>query len=451
MKINTLIVEDDTGLRESLDKSFTRRGHRVQAASTIEKGLSALSQQKFDVVLLDIQLPDGSGLDVLESVRDLDEEISVIMMTAFPEIKTAVRAMQGGARDFILKPFELAELHLTVERAIEDRDLRRNVRRLERERERLRQDDITEILGESQAIEHTREQICMVASADTPLLVVGETGTGKELIADSTHQLSPRSKGPLVKVNCSAFSEQILESELFGHEKGAFTDAREARSGLFEMADGGTLFLDEISEMKPALQAKLLRVVEGQPFYRVGGRREVRTNVRVIAATNRDLRETIQEGLFREDLYFRLNAFQITVPPLRTRGNDVVLLAEVFLSRSAGALRKGSITLSPEAEQILLGHEWLGNVRELRNVMERAAIVCQDDVIRVEHLPGELQTSAFVRHAAAKGSGAMPPLAEIERRYMLHVLENVDGNVSEAARVLGVARNTLKSRLKLSK
>ena len=446
MRIHTLIVEDDTGLRESLEKSFRRKNHDVVCVSEVCDAQRLLRERKIDLVLLDNRLPDGTGLDVLTKARELDEETAVIMMTAFPEVKTAVNAMKEGARDFIVKPFELEELHLTVQRALEERELRRSVQRLERERRS--RGEITEILGESDSIEQVRDQIRKVAEADTPVLVVGATGTGKELVADSTHRLSLRSKGPLVKVNCSAFSEQILESELFGHEKGAFTDARDARAGLFEMADGGTLFLDEISEMKPGLQAKLLRIVEGQRFYRVGGQREVRTNVRIIAATNRDLKARIRSGDFREDLFFRLNAFQIIVPPLRDRGSDVVLLSRFFLLRSAAALRKGTLGLSPDAEQILLGYNWPGNVRELQNVVERAAILCESGQIGTEHLPGELQAQTFLTQQAKDGSGSMPSLAEIDCRYMAHVVETVGGNLSEAARILGVARNTLKAKLR---
>ncbi len=446
MRITTLIVEDDEGLRGSLEKSLARRGHEVLGASMLSEAGRMLHQRKIDLVLLDIRLPDGSGLDFLGKARDLDEEILVIVMTAFPEVKTAVRAMKLGARDFIVKPFELEELHLTVERAIEGRELRRDVRRLQRETAAF--GDTTEILGESPAIERVRDETRLVAEADMPVLVVGETGTGKELVADLIHRLSFRCDGPLIKVNCSAFSEQILESELFGHEKGAFTDAKEARAGLFEMCDGGSLFLDEISEMRPGLQAKLLRVVEGQAFRRVGGRREIQTNVRVIAATNRDLQARIRSGSFREDLYYRLNAFQITVPPLRARGTDMVLLARFFLQRSATALRKGTLHLTPQAEEILLAYEWPGNVRELRNVVERAAILCKTGEIAGKHLPGDFQVSAFLRRHAAKGSGVMPSLAQIERRYVEHVVERADGNLSEAARILGIARNTLKARIR---
>ncbi|MFQ5917938.1 MAG: sigma-54-dependent transcriptional regulator, partial [Candidatus Binatia bacterium] len=354
MKPILLIVEDDDGIRISLEKSFLRRDYKVFGTSGVSGANRIMSEQKIDIILLDLRLTDGSGFDVLKTARDLDKEIVVIIMTAFPEVKTAVRAMKAGARDFVIKPFELEELHLAVERAMETRTLRRNVRLLERERRRI--SDISEILGKSPAIDYVRELIFKVAVTDAPVLVTGETGTGKELVADAIHRLSPRSGGPLVKVNCSALSEELLQSELFGHEKGSFTDAKQARSGLFEMADNGTLFLDEISEMNASLQAKLLRVVEGHPFRRVGGQREIQTNVRLIAATNRDLSMSLRSGIFREDLFFRLNRFQINVPPLRSRGGDIILLARFFIQDSAKALRKGSILLTPEVEDVLIAY-----------------------------------------------------------------------------------------------
>lgn len=445
-KLTTLIVEDDEGLRPALERSLRRWGHEVHGVSRVSQALPLLRERCFDLVLLDLRLPDGSGLDALAAARNLDQEIVVIVMTAFPELKTAVRAMREGARDFVVKPFGLDELHLAVDRAIEDRELRRKLQCLERER-RTRE-DITEILGESPAIGRVRDMIRKVAEAGTSVLVVGETGTGKELVADSIHRFSSRAAGPLVKVNCSAFSEQLMESELFGHEKGAFTDAKAARAGLFEMAHGGTLFLDEISEIKLGLAAKLLRVVEGHPFRRVGGQREVRVNVRVIAATNRDLQARIQSGEFREDLYYRLNAFKIEVPPLRARGADVVLLARFFLQRSATALRKRAIGLTRQAEEILLAYDWPGNVRELRNVLERAAILCEGPEVGVEHLPGELKASAYLRRHVVKGEEVMPSLEEMERRYVALVVESVGGNLAEAARVLGIAKNTLKAKLR---
>jgi len=445
MNPSILIVEDDAGVRTSLERSMKRRGYDVHAAATVGDAKRVIGERDVDLVLADMKLPDGSGLEVLRAARETSGDVVVIVVTAFPDMKSAVNAMREGAHDFIVKPFELDEIHLCVERALEARELRRDVRRLERER-RARA-EVTEILGESAAIRRVRDDIRKVAEADTPVLIVGDTGTGKELVADSIQRLSKRAAGPLVKVNCSAFSDQLLESELFGHEKGAYTDAKEAREGVFEMADGGTLFLDEIAEMKAGLQAKLLRVVEGQPFHRVGGRREIRTDVRVIAATNRNLPALIQSGGFREDLYFRLDVFRIVVPPLRERSGDVVLLARYYLDRAAASLGKGPLRFSAEVERTLDAYAWPGNIRELKNVMERAAILCTGDEVGLAQVPVELQAESFLKRAATTAGGVFPTLEEIERRYVAHVVEQLGGNLSEAARVLGIARNTLKARL----
>ena len=445
MTINTLIVGDDEGLRASLERSFRNRGHLVHGAGTVEEGCRLIEKHRIDLLLLDIRLPDGSGLNVLETARSSDEELVVIVLTAFPEVKTAVRAMRAGASDFVVKPFELDELHMSVDRSLEARQLRRTVRLLRRERQE--EGPKTELIGESPGMRHVRDQIPLVAPTDTPVLVLGETGTGKEVVVDLLHRLSARAEGPLVKVNCSAFAEQLLESELFGHEKGAFTDARQARAGLFEMADGGTLFLDEIAELKPSLQAKLLRVVEGQPFRRLGGSKEIHTDVRIVAATHRDLAARSDRGEFRRDLFFRLNVFPIHVPPLREREDDAVLLARIFLDRSAKALRKGDLRLTDEAERVLGRHSWPGNVREIQNVMERAAILAEDTVVDVDCLPAELRGSSFLRRRAGTDPNGMPPLRELERLYILHVVDAVGGNISKSARVLGIARNTLKARI----
>ena len=445
MTITMLIVEDSDGLRSSLAESFGRKGHEVLCATRVAEATRLLRERKIDLALFDVRLPDGSGLDLLREALTIDERILVIMMTAFPEVKAAVSALQEGAYDYIVKPFDLQELHIIGERALERRQLSRKVLHLERNQ--VSQEGFKEILGESPMIEQLRIQISKVAESEAPVFVVGKTGTGKELVANLVHRLSSRREGPLIAVNCSAFSEQLLESELFGHEKGSFTGAGEARIGLFEMADGGTLFLDEITEMKSELQAKLLRIVEGHPFRRVGGKREIHTSVRLIASTNRDLPSLVRSGAFRDDLYFRLNVFQIKVPSLRERGSDVVLLARFFLEQSARALRKGTLGLSPSVEKILLSYEWPGNVRELRNIMERVAILCDGGEIETEHLPGQLQSDAFIRRSVDRGTGAMPSLQDVERDYIAHVLASAGGNLSEAARILGIARNTLKTKL----
>ena len=446
MKTSIVLVEDDEGIRVPLARMLSKHGYDVRVATTVAEARASIEHRIVDLVLLDIRLPDGTGLEVLRFVRELDLEIDVIIMTAFPELHTAVQALQDGARDYVIKPFDLGDLRLAIKRVLEARKLRRDVARLELKCHQLSEHD--EILGEDQVVEKLRERISMAAGASTPVLVVGETGTGKELVANQLHKLSPRAAGPLIKVNCSAFTEQLLESELFGHEKGAFTGAGQSRPGLFEMADGGTLLLDEISEMRLDLQARLLRIVEGSPFRRVGGTREIATDTRVVAATSRDLVSLVESGSFRRDLLFRLNAFDIRVPPLRARGRDVVLLARVFLERAVARLRKPAFRLAEEVEQILLNYPWPGNVRELNNVIERAVILCPGPLIEPVHLPGDLRAETFLADTRGVEPDAWPNLAEMERRYVAHVVEAVGGNLSQASRVLGIARNTLKARLK---
>ena len=449
MKPILLILEDDDGLRDALARSVARRGFHVTAVDRVAAAVDMLRTQDVDIVLADMRLPDGSGREVLDVAVDVDPEIRVVMMTAFPEVQTAVDAMKQGAHDFIVKPFELEEIHVVLSRAQEAKSLRQNLRRLMRDRPGVAA--VTDILGSSDPIESVRAQILQVAPAAAPVLVVGETGTGKELVADAIHRASDRHAGPLVKVNCAAIPASLLENELFGHDKGAFTGAGEAREGLFEMADEGTLFLDEIGEMHPDLQARLLRVVEGKPFHRVGGRREIRTDVRIVAATHRDLKDATRDGTFREDLYFRLDVFRIDVPPLRDRGHDVCELARRMVPELAAPARRPAERLSPDVERLLLEYRWPGNIRELRNVLERAVILCPSRELGVEHVPAELRAPAERPPNDPAGGSSLdeyPTLKEMEERYVRDVLEACDGNISQAARVLGVARNTLKSRLR---
>jgi DNA-binding NtrC family response regulator len=444
-KLATLIVEDDEAFRYTLERSLRARGHDVRAVGTVAEARAFLPEQRIDVAVIDMRLPDGSGLEVVKAALEVDPEVLAIVISGVSDVKAAVRAIKHGAAEYVVKPFDLDDLHLVVQRSVEARATRRRLRQLERERQG--REPVADFLGTSPAIEQVRGAIQRVAPLDTPVLVLGETGTGKELVADSLHRLSPRAKGPFIKTNFSALSEQLVESELFGHEKGSFTDAKDARPGLIEMAAGGTLLLDEIAETKLSLQSTLLRVLDGQPFRRVGGQREIRPDVRLVAATNRDLAARIRTGEFREDLYFRLNVFRIEVPPLRARGADVLLLARHFLKEAARTLRTRARRVSPAAEALLRAYPWPGNVRELRNIMERAAIVCDGDEIDVGHIPKDLRTEGFF-HGIAKGTADLDTLAEMERRYVVHVVESSGGNLTEAARILGIARNTLKSKLR---
>jgi two-component system, NtrC family, response regulator AtoC len=446
MNLHLLLVEYDAGLRTAITLDLEDAGYEVEAVGSVKEAAHALQKRRVDLLLVDLKLPDGSGLDVLAVAKEIEPPPRSIVMTGFPEVGSAVEAMKRGAHDYVTKPLEPDDLVMTVQRAAESVKLTRRLEHFERTVQR----EGPKILeGDSRTMVELRARIERVAKVEVPVLILGETGVGKELVAESIHASSHRSSGPLVKVNCSAISDQLLESELFGHERGAFTDAKKARTGVFEMADGGTLFLDEIGEMRAGLQAKLLRVVEGQPFRRVGGSREIKTNTRVVAATNRDLREQVQIGEFREDLYFRLNVFPIEVPPLRERERDAVLLAKFFLARSGQKMHRPSVVLSEGAVEALAHYHWPGNVRELKNVVERALILADDGIITPEHLPSELQAESFVRRQSPAGEGALPTLDEVERRFIEFALEQTGGNISETARQLGIARNTLKRRLRL--
>ena len=440
-----LIIDDDASFRRSLVGALTHQGYEVAEADSAAAGLEYLETHAVDLVLLDNHLGDKTGVEILPTLRQADESVDVILVTAYPEIRLAVEAMRLGAADFVVKPFELAELFLAVERVLETRRLRRELKRYEREGALANSD----MLGDSPAMRELQTRITRIAPANAPVLICGETGTGKELVARALHHQSRRSSGPIVTVNCSAFSETLLESELFGHEKGAFTGAHSAREGVFEMANGGTLFLDEIGELRMDFQARLLRVVEGLPFHRLGGRREIVVDVRIVAATNRDLPAAIKAGSFREDLWFRLNALPIEMPPLRERVGDVALLAGAFLQRAAQGIGRPGMRLSNDAMDCMTSYAWPGNVRELRSVIDRLAILHDGDLIGPDALPPEIRqaTPDSVHIGATTAAGRIPTLAELESAHVRDVLSRVDGNISEAARVLGVSRNTIRSRL----
>lgn len=432
-----LVVDDEPGMRESLVDHFSARGYRVLAAATGAEALAHTAANLVDVVLLDQRLPDMPGLEVLRRLRARDDDTEVVMVTAFAEVETAVAAMKAGATDFILKPFDLGDLVRVVTRAAERRRLRR-----EFEAGR-RSGPGTEIVGSSRAIESLRRLIVRVAAADrTTVLVVGETGTGKELVVNALHHHSPRAERPLVKVNCGAFPESLLEAELFGHERGAFTGAAARRRGLLELAAGGTLLLDEIAEMPLAIQPALLRVLDGASFRRVGGEQEIRTDVRFVAATNRELAAEVRAGHCREDLYHRLAVVTIEIPPLRDHTDDIDSLATHFLHDFSRRLGRPT-TLSPEARDALLGYRWPGNVRELRNMLERAAILAEDECIDVADLPPEVLAAGDL-----PGDGGPDALEAVKHRHILDVLAACGGNRAEAARRLSISRSTLKEHLR---
>jgi len=445
---NLLIVEDDESMLDTLRDVFREAGENVISVPTGAAALKEFSRNQPDLVLLDIRLPDANGLTLLKKMKKTAPDLLVVIMTAYPQVQTAIQAMKAGAYDYINKPFDLDEMRLVVKKALETRLLKDEVNQFRREKASTAK--ATKILGESPATQEMRALIRMVADTPrTPVLLTGESGTGKELAANAIHYGSRRAKRPLVKVNCSALPDHLLEDELFGHERGAFTDAKESRKGLFEMADGGSLFLDEIGEMSPALQPKLLRILEGEPFRRVGGTREIRSDVRIIAATNRDLTAMVERGTFRKDLYYRLKVMEMRLPTLKERKQDIPLLVERFIELHSREMGKAAVPLADPAKQMLMNYSWPGNVRELRNVIERAVILAKGETIERKHLPLELCKAAvnesFENHPPADLDLT---LEDLEREYILRVLERLKGNRTAAAKRLGISRSTLLERLK---
>jgi DNA-binding NtrC family response regulator len=429
-----LIVDDDEQLADALARRFQRNGYAATIAASGEKALAA-AHAAFDVVLLDLHLPGMDGLEVLTRLKELHPEIEVILLTAHGSIETAIQAMRKGAYDYLTKPFHLPELEVHIDKAFE------KVRLQRREQQRIGQlryeSARYQIVGSSPVMHKVVQMIEKVAPTSAIVLIRGPSGSGKELVARALHFNSPRANHPLVAINCAALQETLLESELFGHEKGAFTGAVQTKSGLFEVAEGGSLFIDEVAEMAPGLQAKLLRVLEDGTFRRVGGTHEVRVDVRVIAATNRPLEEERKAGRFREDLYYRLNVVTITLPPLKDRRSDIPELVEHFLkTRPVGPTRR---QISPEALDVLVRYDWPGNVRELANVLERAQILAEGDVLTPDDLPDSL----VLAPAEPRPDADPRHLNEVERRHVLEILNEVKGNKVQAARILGISRRAL--------
>jgi len=442
-----LVVDDERSLRFSIGEWARDEGYAPLEAANGREALEAARERGVDAVVLDLKLGDEDGLRVLRELRELDPALPVVMLTGHGTVEQAVRAIQLGAYDFMLKPPDLDHLGVVLDRAIEHARLRQEVSRL-RESATGR----VEIVGESEGLRAALARLERASrAASSTVLIHGETGSGKELMARYLHDKSARSGGPFVELNCSAIPEQLLESELYGHERGAFTDAKRFRKGLFELADRGTLFLDEIGEMAPQLQAKLLRVLETRTFRRVGGAADITVDVRVVAATHRDLTRLVSEGRFREDLYFRLNVVPIVVPPLRERVADIAPLAEHFVARFCRELGRPPARLHPAALERMQAYRWPGNVRELRNVLERVLLLEADDEIRAEHLPPEMSAGASGPGASGGDpfpSGVVRPLAHIEKLAIEHALRVCDGNKTRAATLLGIARQTLRTKLK---
>ena len=442
-EITLLLVDDEESFRKLVGRELARAGYRVETASGLNEARQILAKKSFHLVLLDVRMPDGSGLDLLAEIKEGSPSTEVVMLTAYGTVEEAIRAMKQGALDFLTKPCKLAELEAVLEKAVQRQTLQRSHVALERDVERLQPSE--RFVGNAAQIRELLHLVQRVAETESTVLIRGESGSGKELVARAVHRQSPRARQPFVVVDCASLHENLLQSELFGHEKGAYTGAIRLKHGLFEVADRGTIFLDEIGEVTPPLQVKLLRVLETGIFRRVGGTADIKVDVRVIAATNRSLEAMMKEGQFREDLYYRLNVFSLHLPPLRERRDDIPILAEHFIQNSTIAPKR-TVRVSDGAMEVLRRYNWPGNVRELENVIERALILCDGGIIEAEHLPMGIRVMPQYGHD--QDSDRLPTLEEVERRYIRRVLEECKGHRQKAASILGISERNLYRRLK---
>ncbi len=435
----------------ALGEALRSWNYETLEAESVETAKKVFADEEPPIVLLDIDLPDGSGLDVLNEIKELAPETIAVMITGNVDIDNTVAALRGGAHDFIGKPVRLEELRITLRNAVETQKLRREVKRVQKDH--ARGFSFSEIIGESESMKRAIELGRRVSVSDVgSILLNGETGTGKDLFARAIHFASERSEAPYLAINCAALPATLIESELFGYEKGAFTDAKQKKEGLFEQAHGGTIFLDEIGEMEVSLQAKLLRVLEEGAFRRVGGLKDIKLNARIIAASNRDLKKESEEGNFRLDLYFRLSVIQVDIPPLRDRDDDVLLLAQYYIDK-ANLKRRGEKlkSLSTEVSEIFRSYRWTGNVRELRNVIERASILEDGEYVTATHLPADMVTTAPLA-AGRSDIVILPPngvpLEKVEFELARQAIERTNGNLTRAAKLLDISRDQLRYKLR---
>lgn len=441
-----LVVDDDRSMCEMLVARLSKRGFAPQYKTHADDALTFLQTNECAAVVTDLQMAGMNGIDLCERIVKNHPNLPVIVITAFGNLDSAIAAIRAGAYDFINKPFPIEELIFALQRAIQHRSLREEVKRLEHAVERSQQ--LGPLLGQSPSMKKVFTLIEQVAAIDASVLIIGESGTGKELVAQALHQRSLRNKAPFVALSCAALPEHLLESELFGYKKGAFTDAQTSRDGLFVQAHTGTLFLDEIGDMPLSLQPKLLRALEERAVRPLGGKQEIPFDVRLISATHRDLEFAVENNEFRKDLYYRVNVVQIDLPPLRSRGSDILLLAQHFIDTYAAQMNKNVDGLSAEVANQLMNYHWPGNVRELRNCIERAVALAQYDKLTVENLPEKIRHYR-ASHIVIAGTdpSELVPLEEVEKRYILKVLEAVGGNRSQTAQVLGLDRKTLYRKL----
>ena len=446
-----LVVDDEELVRWSLRELLTQEGYKVIEAPDAASARESFGREPA-LVLLDVRLPDGDGVSLLKEFKEQEPDLPVILMTAHGTVENAVLAMRSGAFDYVSKPFAMEEILLGVQRALENVSMRRELNRLRREnRQRF---GAGKILGASQAMLDLRVLVRRIASLDTgTVLIRGQSGVGKGLVAQALHYESDRSDAPFTNITCTALSESLLESELFGHEKGAFTDARQAKKGLLEVAEGGTVFLDEIGDLPAPIQGKLLRVLEEKVFRKVGGLADIEVDVRIVAATNKDLAKEVEEGRFREDLYYRLNVIPLDIPPLKERPEDIEVLARAVVQRFSGEFKRAGLELSPETLEVLGAYRWPGNVRELQNALERAVLLGRGPVITPADLPAEIRRQAGLESAPGGGPKGLrlPPagldLAEVEKELVRQALERTGWNLTRAGRLLGLNRDQVRYRL----
>lgn len=444
-----LIVDDEANVCRMLTTAFSLQGHEAHSACDGEAGLALFNEKQPDVVLMDIRMPVMDGIEALKVMRTQQPRIPVILMTAYAEVETAVEALRSGAFDYVIKPFDLDELNLVIQRALQLQAMKQEIRNLHKALSTSWQ--WGHILTNSPLMQDICKDTAKIALSQASVLVSGESGTGKELIARAIHYNSRRANGPFIKINCAALPESLLESELFGHEKGAFTGAQTLRQGLFERAHQGTLFLDEIGEMPPGLQAKLLRILQEREFERIGGHQTIRVDIRIIAATNRSLQTMVKAGTFREDLFYRLNVIHLQLPPSRERREDIALLANHFLQKFSSENQRDIIDIDPTAMSILSAWSWPGNIRELSNVIERAVVMNTGAVIFADDLPDQFRSPvSAITEVKPTQTGERSLKEEIkreEKRIIVEVLEQQDGNRTRTALMLGISRRALMYKL----
>lgn len=442
MKGRILIVDDDQAMCEMVQLDANRRGFETASCTTADDALRKLQAEEFDCILTDLNMPGLSGIEFCGKAHFIKPEIPVVVMTAFGSLETAIAAIRAGAYDFVTKPIELNVLALAVERAVNNHILTETVRHLRKSVEQMQK--YGDLLGASPVMRDLFLRLARIADTESPVLIAGESGTGKELVARALHQQSRRKQNPFVAINCAALPETLLESELFGHTQGAFTDARSMRKGLFLQAEGGSLLLDEIGDMPLNLQPKLLRALEGRVIRPLGGEAEIPFDVRVIASTNRDIEAAVEEGRFREDLYYRVNVIRLDLPPLRSRGADILILAQCFLEDLASRLDRPIKGISNSAAERLMNYNWPGNVRELRNVVEQAIVLASHDKLAIDDLPERIRNHRPSQALLATDNPReLVTMEEVERRYIMHVLEATNNNQTQSARILGLDRKTL--------